>query len=430
MFWNKYPYTNFHELNLDWILQKIKEMDKSLSEFEALNKITFAGEWDITKQYPAWTIVNTNGGTEGYISIQPVPAGVTIDNTDYWRGVVNYTATIADLQNRVNALEQENAFRYRDTEVICIGDSFLQQTENWGKYLKARMGVTDATKWHESGVPAVGFYDNHFTDQLQAVVNGLTDPETVTHIVVIGGTNDVDAGTITTVNDGINSFLTLAKSACPYAKVYVGFVCTRFGNTYYQTDSVYNKSLCYRYYERGAAVQGATFISHLTESLFTSGRLKSDWVHPTEEGAAILADIIFGAINGSSFSVPARYESATLTLTAQTGSLTYSLSAAREHTKFMLDGLGITGLVITPNTWLSVLTYDELPIKPSIMHIEQALVRLNTAGLTDFTFVHASVQYSINGLRIRFDNNDTAPSGTKNLTILNCPVAFDLMPIV
>ena len=27
--WNKYPYTNFHELNADWILQKMKEVEET-----------------------------------------------------------------------------------------------------------------------------------------------------------------------------------------------------------------------------------------------------------------------------------------------------------------------------------------------------------------------------------------------------------------
>ena len=29
---NKYPYTDFHELNLDWILEKVKQFDASLTE--------------------------------------------------------------------------------------------------------------------------------------------------------------------------------------------------------------------------------------------------------------------------------------------------------------------------------------------------------------------------------------------------------------
>ena len=28
-FWNKFPYTDFHELNLDWILQRIGLVDKA-----------------------------------------------------------------------------------------------------------------------------------------------------------------------------------------------------------------------------------------------------------------------------------------------------------------------------------------------------------------------------------------------------------------
>lgn len=107
---HEYPYVDPNRYNADWILNKIKELEGEMDTFEALNKITFDGEWDITKQYPAWCIVNTNGGQEGYISLKPVPAGVTIDNAEYWTSIVNYTATIADLQNRVIALENKDNY--------------------------------------------------------------------------------------------------------------------------------------------------------------------------------------------------------------------------------------------------------------------------------------------------------------------------------
>lgn len=36
MFWNKYPQTNFHELNADWIISKIKELTDTVEEYTAL----------------------------------------------------------------------------------------------------------------------------------------------------------------------------------------------------------------------------------------------------------------------------------------------------------------------------------------------------------------------------------------------------------
>lgn len=38
MFVNQFPYTNFHELNLDWLLRKIKENNIKMEEVENIWK--------------------------------------------------------------------------------------------------------------------------------------------------------------------------------------------------------------------------------------------------------------------------------------------------------------------------------------------------------------------------------------------------------
>lgn len=91
MFNTRWPYTNFHELNLDWILETLKKQDAAIADFISLNSITYANplQWDITRQYPKNQVVlDTNG--DGYLSVQPVPVGVKIDNTDYWTKIGNF----------------------------------------------------------------------------------------------------------------------------------------------------------------------------------------------------------------------------------------------------------------------------------------------------------------------------------------------------
>lgn len=105
LFNHKYPYTDFHEINLDWIIAKIREVEHIVDDFKVVNKISFAGLWDIRKQYQAWTIVDTDNHT-GYISIKPVPSGVSIDNTEYWVQVANYSELYADVQNRIVEIER------------------------------------------------------------------------------------------------------------------------------------------------------------------------------------------------------------------------------------------------------------------------------------------------------------------------------------
>ena len=81
-----FPYTNFHEMNLDWILQVLKEIEKTMDQFVAINSLKYADpiQWNIVRQYEKNTIVIDPLTGVAYISVQAVPSGVALTNTDYW----------------------------------------------------------------------------------------------------------------------------------------------------------------------------------------------------------------------------------------------------------------------------------------------------------------------------------------------------------
>jgi hypothetical protein len=89
----QFPYSNFHGLNLDWILKTIKDLETQISEFVSINSIKYADPiiWNITTQYEKNTVVLDVTG-DGYISVKPVPSGISIDRTEYWTKIGNFSA--------------------------------------------------------------------------------------------------------------------------------------------------------------------------------------------------------------------------------------------------------------------------------------------------------------------------------------------------
>lgn len=88
----QFPYANFHELNLDWILDTLKQLDESVTKFISINSIKYANpiQWDITSQYEKNTVVLDKHGN-AYLSVQPVPAGISLDRTEYWTVIGNFS---------------------------------------------------------------------------------------------------------------------------------------------------------------------------------------------------------------------------------------------------------------------------------------------------------------------------------------------------
>lgn len=140
---HKAPYTNFHDLNLDWIIEVLNEFNTRLTNFVSLATIKYADplQWNITNQYEANTVVVDSNGN-AYLSVQPVPSGVSLDRTEFWTKIGNFDELWADVKRAitpndeghshtatadraVNDLVWVNGSLVRVTKAMNAGDAYV-----------------------------------------------------------------------------------------------------------------------------------------------------------------------------------------------------------------------------------------------------------------------------------------------------------------
>ena len=108
IFGESFPYTNFHDLNLDWIIQTIKTLAEEV-EKRTTAQINIADpiQWDITRQYPELTVVMDNGNA--YLSMQAVPYGVDIGNSEYWEQIFNVEQLFSSFKDAITPNDDGNS---------------------------------------------------------------------------------------------------------------------------------------------------------------------------------------------------------------------------------------------------------------------------------------------------------------------------------
>lgn len=131
-----FPFTNLHELNLDWMVQIVKQLETELSQFVALNTIKYADplQWNITSQYAQNTLVIDPQDGTAYLSIRPVPQGVQSTNTEYWTPVFTLQNFIDALKTAITALPQQENGQTATEElpansVFFVGDVLCTNPE-------------------------------------------------------------------------------------------------------------------------------------------------------------------------------------------------------------------------------------------------------------------------------------------------------------
>ena len=175
---NEFPYTNFHELNLDWILAKIKQLDAKFASFAVDPKIYNTVQDMVTDTELAETSLvyvrgyyyaNDGGGGFYFTSSDDYGLGITAQNNiianpvfkDCYNvkalgakgdGVTNDWTVMQDLMTKIHNGTVENlpvfvpAGRYALNDALIIPSNITLYGEGYDTYIFAKvsnwMGVT------------------------------------------------------------------------------------------------------------------------------------------------------------------------------------------------------------------------------------------------------------------------------------------------
>lgn len=142
----QFPYSNFHDLNLNWILNLVKSLDCTVDDLEdwknqheldykllsdkvegILGNLTdIITPWDSSIAYLIYSIVEYQG--TNYIALQDVPVGVMITNTDYWIPSNTVVEQINAISVSVSELEKKIPF-VTPEEYGAAGDGTTDDTQ-------------------------------------------------------------------------------------------------------------------------------------------------------------------------------------------------------------------------------------------------------------------------------------------------------------
>lgn len=342
-----FPYTNFHELNLDWIIkiakdfldqythiqqiiedgeanisdlteQGLQELQEKATNLEALlqawydthsqdiaNQLADAladlNEWYEAHEAIMYQYINTKVAEE--VASQYEPENVLIDT---YPNKNNPAPHVPSSQAVWNFLKKRR--------IITCGDSYLMDyTFSWGHQLQSMLGMADADFFY-GGLSGGGFISdpgggtgNGYLIGIRNIENDISDKETITDIIVCGGLNDssFDASTfpVSDFDSHVADFINYCKTTYPNAKIWIGYcgnAVDPLATTYLGTRTIDNRIVTMQYYSR---ISNNVNIAINTDiwKVFTYNWQyfnNVDYLHPNTEGSVAIAKAIMAWMNG------------------------------------------------------------------------------------------------------------------------------------
>lgn len=146
---NDFPYSNLHELNLDWLIKVVKYCEKTVdTNNQIINEIKewqdkyadnitpkYLGEWQITKSYETMSIVEYDGDT--YLSIDNIPANTPISD-NRWIKIADFNYQLDEYKTQLTGYSSQLSQYSRQLQEYSNQlEQFSVQIDNFSDELKS-----------------------------------------------------------------------------------------------------------------------------------------------------------------------------------------------------------------------------------------------------------------------------------------------------
>ena len=208
----------------------------------------------------------------------------------------------ADKTNLVAAIN-ENRTLMTKRRYIFVGDSYgvtPSAADNCVVNFRSYYGLSneDCINASQGGIGFTLASPYTYLEALQAVENAVNTKETITDIVIFGGYNDIDRGSMPDVTTAARAFVAYANTIYPNAKI--SFI---YAGVYRDTQPIATRQNIIdlkESYLSNIATGGIETKESIDECLFPFTMVNStDHVHPTTAGAQKLARAIYQSLNGA-----------------------------------------------------------------------------------------------------------------------------------
>lgn len=290
---------------------------------------TFADpiDWTDDREYPAFQVVYDEDTFSSYVSLQQVPVGTPLTDTEYWARTAGYNGQVQGIADQLSVIQSDvddvasdvsslqtamNRSPYYGRKILCVTDSWGNEnshgvTVSWMRALCSWLGA-EFIDLHRGSTGFIAGTDSGYSFEQRLTSWVAANPDTVSdvaYILVCGSIND-HTNTHTDIASAIASFCNYARTNLPDATIIMCGLPMSPDPYKCSNGQAYNSwmRVCYAMDYFMTNNPGRYKCIYVPETYYSlqcdnPSLLMDDAIHPNQSGQSRIARCVYQVLNAT-----------------------------------------------------------------------------------------------------------------------------------